>query len=76
MTDLQFIIRFVIGLIGGYEEPRTRVGRPSLGYHEARLTARHFLETIPDKKHKKCVLRSVKLGSKVLAFPHGGRTVV
>ncbi|CAB3980931.1 Hypothetical predicted protein [Paramuricea clavata] len=61
MTHLQFMIRLVEGLIGSYEEPRTRVGRPSLGSPEARLTARHFLETIPDKKRKKCVLRSVKL---------------
>jgi hypothetical protein len=60
MTHLQFMIRLVEGLIGGYEEPRTRVGRPSLGSPEARLTARHFLETIPDKKRKKCVLCAEK----------------
>ena len=60
MTHLQFMIRLVEGLIGGYEEPRTRVGRPSLGSPEARLTARHFLETIPDKKREKREIFSFK----------------
>ena len=56
LTHLQFPIRLVEQLIGGYREPRKRAGRPSLGSADARTTQRHFLETILDKKRKKCAI--------------------
>lgn len=54
MTHLEFQVALVEGLIGGYAEARKRSCRPSLGPEAARLTGRHFLETIPDKKRRKC----------------------
>lgn len=56
MTHYQFIISVVEGLINGYQEPRKKVGRPSLLPPEARKTERHFLEIIPEKKRKKCAV--------------------
>ncbi|CAB4027540.1 THAP domain-containing 9 [Paramuricea clavata] len=55
-THLEFLVELVQGLIGGYEEPRKKVGRPSLGSPEARKLQRHFLQVIPDKKRKKCAV--------------------
>ena len=43
MTHLDFQVALVERLIAGYEEPRTRAGRPSLVADEARLTARDFI---------------------------------
>lgn len=37
-------------------EHRRRVVRPKLGSVDAIKIARHFLETIPGKKRKKCVV--------------------
>ncbi|XP_067943167.1 piggyBac transposable element-derived protein 4-like [Watersipora subatra] len=54
MTHHQFIIDVVESLIGDYKEPRSQVGRPSIGTPVSRKTDRHFLESIPDKKRKKC----------------------
>lgn len=54
LTHYQFIIKLVEGLIGNYQEPRKRVGRPSIAIPQARKTERHFLEVIPNKKRKKC----------------------
>lgn len=56
LTHLKFIISVVEGLIGGYEEPRKKVGRPSLGDPLARKSARHFLSKIPDGKRMKCAV--------------------
>ena len=54
MTQLDFQVALVEGLIAAYEEPRTRAGRPSVVADEARLTARHFIGYIPENKRRKC----------------------
>ena len=56
MTHLQFIIGVVEGLIGEYKEPRKKVGRPSLTIPSNLSCVRHFIENIPDKKRRKCVM--------------------
>ena len=60
MTHLEFLIQLVKGLVGPFREPRKKVGRPSLGPLEARQTARHFMEMIPDQKQKKCAVCATK----------------
>ncbi|XP_067939871.1 piggyBac transposable element-derived protein 4-like [Watersipora subatra] len=52
MTHHQFIIDVVESLIGDYKEPHSQIGRPSFGTPASRITDRHFLESIPDKKRK------------------------
>ena len=54
MTHFDFQVALVKGLIAGYDEPRTRAGRPSLVADEARLTARYFIGYIPENKRRKC----------------------
>ena len=60
MSHYEFMVHLVEGLIGGYQEPRKKVGRPSIGSPEARKVERHFLEVIPDKKRKKCAVCAQK----------------
>ena len=51
MTHLKFQ-----GLVVGHTETRRKAGHPSLGPEPACLTERHFVDDIPEKKHKKCVV--------------------
>ena len=53
LTHHQFITGVVESLIGDYKEPRSQLGRPSIGTPASRKTERHFLESISDKKRKK-----------------------
>ena len=56
MTHLEFQVALVEGLVAGHTETRRKAGRPSLGPEPARLTERHFVDYIPEKKRKKCVV--------------------
>ena len=56
MTPLKFQVAPVEGLVVGHTETYRKAGHPSLGPESARLTERHFLDGIPEKKHKKCVV--------------------
>ncbi|XP_067935863.1 E3 ubiquitin-protein ligase TRIM33-like isoform X2 [Watersipora subatra] len=46
----------VEGLIGDYCEPKNQMGRPSVTSPLARKTQRHFIDTIPNGKRRKCVV--------------------
>ena len=56
MTHLKFQIALLDGLVVGHIETRRKAGHPSLGPEPARLTERHFVDNILEKKHKKCVV--------------------
>ena len=57
MTHLKFQVALVEGLVVGHTETRRKAGHPSLGSEPApRLTERPFVDDIPEKKHKKCVV--------------------
>lgn len=58
LTHQKFLVSVIEGLINGYQEPRVRGRRPSVGPHESRLTERHFIENIPDDKRRKCAVCS------------------
>ena len=56
MTHLKFQVALVEGLVVRHTETRRMAGHPILGPEPARLTERHFVDDIPEKKHKKCVV--------------------
>ena len=51
MTHLKFQVALVEGLVVGHTEIRRNAGHPILGPEPARLTERHFVDDIPEKKH-------------------------
>ena len=55
-THLEFQVALIEGLVAGHTETRRKAGRPSLGPEPARLPERHFVDDIPEKKRKKCVV--------------------
>ena len=69
MTHLEFQVALVEGLVAGHTETRRKAGRPSLGLEPARLTERHFVDYIPEKERKKCVVR--ELGKVISNCVHG-----
>ena len=56
MTHLEFQVALVEGLVVGHTETRRKAIRLSLGPEPARLTGRHFVDDIPEKKRTKCVV--------------------
>ncbi|CAC5381293.1 unnamed protein product [Mytilus coruscus] len=59
MDHLTFQQEIVQGLIGQHREGQTRPGRRSL-FQSIRLTARHFIEWIPNKRRMRCAVCSGK----------------
>ena len=56
MTHLKLQVALVESLVVGHIETRRKAGHPSLGPEPACVTERHFVDNIPEKKHKKCVI--------------------
>ena len=50
------MVAIVEGLISGHTETRRKAGHPSLGPEPARQTVRPFVDDIPEKKRKKCIV--------------------
>ena len=50
MTHLKFQVALVEGLFVGHTETCRKEGHPRLGPEPARLTERHFVDDIPEKK--------------------------
>ncbi|XP_061163252.1 piggyBac transposable element-derived protein 4-like [Saccostrea echinata] len=62
MDHLQFQKEIIKGLLGNFREGRLRRGR--LGVQRcARLSAKHFIDWIPEKKRMKCAVCSGKRGN-------------
>ena len=55
MTHLEFQVALVDGLVARHTETRRKAGHPSLCPQPARLTERHLVDNIPEKKRNKCV---------------------
>ncbi len=56
LTRLAFTEQVCTGLIGGYRQQRRRVGRPSSAPNPPRLTARHFVDSIPNNRRLQCIV--------------------
>ena len=56
MTYLEFQVSLVEGMVAGHTETRRKEGHLSLGPEPARMTERHFVDDIPEKKRKKWVV--------------------
>lgn len=55
MDHLAFQKELISGLIGNFRQGKSRRGRQSL-QSAVRLTARHFIELIPEKRRLKCLV--------------------
>ena len=62
ISHLTFQQQIVAGLIGNYRKGQGRPGRRSLNC-SVRLSGRHFIDWIPDKKRLKCALCCGKSGN-------------
>ena len=56
MTHLKLQVALIESLVAGHTETRRKACHPSLGPDPAHLTELNFVDDIPEKKYKKCVV--------------------